>query len=382
MHLVINAIGVKHSGGAVVLLDFLQEALNHQAVTKVSVFCSPRSSRDFDLPDSGRCIELEQHTAESSYLYRMAWSQRVLPRLCAKLKADAFISLVGIGLGGSTPVRTTFIQQSLPFSREALLRLSPQQRLRFRVMRQLMKWSSREAHRVILQTNTMKRWVATDFDLPDSRLCVIQPGPRVPGDVASIAASAPMQMAATGMRLLYVGNDSGYKNLETLIAGMPELRARVPGVTLCLTLPSDHPANQVVGVECVGYLSDVRLWNAYNLADVLVMPSLVETVGLPMLEAMAVGTAVLAADRPYAREITQGAALFFDPLSTADFVDKAQMILSDELLRADMSRQGKQVVSRLEHLEPYKRMVAVAIGASESLSNCCSQDIERVGLSH
>jgi len=50
----------------------------------------------------------------------------------------------------------------------------------------------------------------------------------------------------------------------------------------------------------IGQLKTGSLRRVYELATVLVQPSLTETVGLPMLEAMSVGTPVLAADRPYA----------------------------------------------------------------------------------
>lgn len=361
MNLLVNAVGIKHSGGAVVLLDFLQEALHHSDIDKIYVFCSPRSVRNFDLPLSDKCIELEQAEAERSYLYRAFWSQLILPRITTKLQADAFICMVGIGQGGHSSLHTVFIQQSLPFNQEALQQLSGKEKFRFKVMKLLMKRSSRHAHRIIVQTSIMKDWVSSAFHLPKEKFVVVKPTPPYPVNTDNCEPLTKMLNTKPGSRLLYVGNDAAYKNLSTIFKGMTQLREASPETTLYLTLPDDHPANQLPGVECIGYLSGCKLWKAYELSDVLVMPSFIETVGLPMLEALSVGTAVLAANRPYTQEICGEVALLFDPMSASDFAKKAQYLLTNEEVRTNLSNKGMQMVAELRRQNPYKKMVDVVV---------------------
>ena len=163
------------------------------------------------------------------------------------------------------------------------------------------------------------------------------------------------------LRLLNVGSHSPHKNLSVLVNGMAQLRTLLPDATLFLTLPTDHPFNQIPGVECIGYLSGCRLWQAHEQSDVLVMASLVETVGLSMLEALSVGTPVLAAERPYAHDICGEAALFFDPLSASDFASQAYRLLTTTALQERITEQGKQLVAELKGRQPYKERVEIAI---------------------
>jgi glycosyltransferase involved in cell wall biosynthesis len=105
------------------------------------------------------------------------------------------------------------------------------------------------------------------------------------------------------------------------------------------------------------------LTEAYTLADLLIMPSLQETVGLPMLEAMNAGTPVLAADRPYAREICQDAASFFDPTDAGDLAFRIEALLADVSLRQALSRKGRDITLKRRTLEPYRKLLNVAAEA-------------------
>ena len=62
------------------------------------------------------------------------------------------------------------------------------------------------------------------------------------------------------------------------------------------------------------YLVDEQINLLYNAAQALVMPSVYETVSLPVMEAQAVGTPVICIDTGGMREITGGAALFVSQL--------------------------------------------------------------------
>jgi glycosyltransferase involved in cell wall biosynthesis len=101
-----------------------------------------------------------------------------------------------------------------------------------------------------------------------------------------------------------VGRLTRQKGQDVLVAGWPRVRDRVPDAELALvgSGPDREPlaARKVPGVRLVGQRRDVRDWLA--AADVVAVPSRWEGMPLVLLEAMAVGRSVVAADVPGARE--------------------------------------------------------------------------------
>ena len=313
-------MGVKHSGGATVLLDFLQAVLNDSRINRVSVFCTPQAKRRFILPETSKIRAYEQRLAENSYLYRVLWFEAILGRRCGQVGADVLLCMSGAGRTPSGLRHVTFIQQLLPFAAEFMRGATLTERTRMTVLKRLMRSSCRSAKRVIVQTPTMKSWVSEQFALPADRVSVVIPG--VTPLPAPVLSSARLLGEDSGPKLLYVGSDSAYKNVRTAITGLGLLRQAVPGAILYLTWPADHAMASQPAVVCLGHLSRDLLAKAYYEATLLVMPSLVETVGLPIIEAMSAGLPVLVADRPYAHDVAEDAACFFDPLSPQDFAER------------------------------------------------------------
>lgn len=86
--------------------------------------------------------------------------------------------------------------------------------------------------------------------------------------------------------------------------------------------------------QWLGYVPDEVLWRFYASATVFVYPSLYEGFGLPVLEAMASGTAVLSANSSSIPEVAGEACVLVDPYSVEQLADEWQSLLSGETRRA------------------------------------------------
>jgi len=92
----------------------------------------------------------------------------------------------------------------------------------------------------------------------------------------------------------------------------------------------------------LGAIREADLPALYSLADVFVFPSLVEGFGLPLLEAMACGTPVIASTTPAVSEAVGNAALMFDPHDPEQLAIALNRMLTDSALRTALIRQGKE----------------------------------------
>ena len=99
-----------------------------------------------------------------------------------------------------------------------------------------------------------------------------------------------------------------------------------------------HTAGVAENVRGLGSVSAGELDGLYALASCVVLPTLYEGFGLPVLEAMARGVPVACSDLPVLHEVAGSAALYFNPRVPAEIAEKVNRMLTDaglvETLRA------------------------------------------------
>ncbi|MBV8859711.1 MAG: glycosyltransferase family 4 protein [Acidobacteria bacterium] len=155
-----------------------------------------------------------------------------------------------------------------------------------------------------------------------------------------------------GEFLLAVGTIEPRKNLLTLLRAFEEvLRAR-PSSNLRLVVAGGRgwlsgPLFELLEkspfkgrVVLTGYVSDEQLRALYAACALFVYPSLYEGFGLPPLEAMSCGAAVVAGDTPAVAEVTAFAARLFDPLDVDGLTRILLELLDHEPARRALSEAG------------------------------------------
>jgi glycosyltransferase involved in cell wall biosynthesis len=78
----------------------------------------------------------------------------------------------------------------------------------------------------------------------------------------------------------------------------------------------------------------------YKVADVFALPSLCESFGLPIIEAMAAGVPVLTTNVTSIPEVAGDAALLLPPTDVAAWTEALRRVLTEEALRGDLRARG------------------------------------------
>ena len=117
-------------------------------------------------------------------------------------------------------------------------------------------------------------------------------------------------------------------------------------------------------IHRVGYIDYTDLPGIYQGAAMLWFPSFTEGFGLPIVEAMAVGTPVITSHTSVMPEIAGDAALYVDPYQPEEIARQTEKILSDPHLRKDLIAKGEKNALRFNWMdsvtnliEIYKRLV-------------------------
>lgn len=95
-------------------------------------------------------------------------------------------------------------------------------------------------------------------------------------------------------------------------------------------------------IRFLGFVTDDDLLQLYNACDLFAFPSFYEGFGLPVLEAMACGRAVVCSNTSSLPEVADSAALLVDPYAVEEIMQAMADLLLDAELRARMERLGQQ----------------------------------------
>ena len=153
--------------------------------------------------------------------------------------------------------------------------------------------------------------------------------------------------------ILCVGATYPYKNLDRLILAFARLRKRLKSHHVLLLIGGEggvtrkalgdiaRQAGVETSVVCAGSRPYEEVIAAYNLADMMVMPTLYETFGHPVLEAMACGCPVVTSNSGSVAEVAGDAAELVDPLEIESIEAGMYRLLTDGVRRAVLVERGR-----------------------------------------
>ncbi len=249
---------------------------------------------------------------------------------------------------------------------------------RRRVLAFVVKQSALRAKRVITISKFAQREIAETFHLPDGRVVVtyLAPHPRA-GSGAAIDGAPVQALLRLRVQPPYVMAFSGrspHKNISRLVSAFARAREQ-HNLPHQLVVVGHHPPDWTNISETpmvrdniivfTGYLDDCVVETVLSGAQVLVFPSVYEGFGLPVLEAMRAGVAVVCSNQASLPEVAGSAAVFFNPYSVEEMARAiAEVALSPEL-RDELKRKGHENLKRFSWeatargtLEVYRGAVA------------------------
>jgi glycosyltransferase involved in cell wall biosynthesis len=235
--------------------------------------------------------------------------------------------------------------------------LSPANRLATSL---LVSLAARRSHRIIAVSSAGADEIVSGLRIARARVDVVPNGVRLPpAGAAPVATTLSDELLARlqpdGRPLaLAVATNLPHKNLAALIDA------------LALIEPAQRPLLAIAGhgtddgrlhtqaiaasvsedVRLLGHCSTAELDALYTLSACLVLPTLHEGFGLPVLEAMARSLPVACSDIPALREVGSSAALYFDPRSPAQIAAAITELIADSGLAGRLRELGRVQAAR------------------------------------
>ena len=258
-------------------------------------------------------------------------------------------------------------------------------------LRTFVPLSLRRADRVIALSNASKEYIVRRFKLPESRVRVIYHGVRfrglaTAGSVGESSAKGSAWEIADSGYILFVSAFYPYKNLDRLIQAFARLKPEYPHKLVLIGSETDFVTYESIrelarkhGLEndiaILGHVPDSELPTYYQNASLMVMPSLEETFGLSVLEAMAFGCPVVTSNMGSMREVGGDAVVLADPYSVESIAEAMARVLSDPVLSRKLAVAGQARAKEFTTERFTESMLEVINSLDETRQNA-EEDVE------
>ena len=170
--------------------------------------------------------------------------------------------------------------------------------------------------------------------------------------------------------IVHLGASDPRKNTERVLHAFAALKARASGEHQ-LVVAGLSPAAQIAfakvadalavrnDVRLLGFVAEDELVSLYNMAEMVVYPSLYEGFGLPVLEAMACGAPVITSNSSSIPEIAGDAALLVDPTDGEALAQAMIRLAGDEPLRRSLIARGTTQIAKFSWQRAARETLAV-----------------------
>jgi glycosyltransferase involved in cell wall biosynthesis len=357
-NIALNALSARGGGGVSAFINLFAALDKIDKVNNYTVYVSAKQNEIITaIPDSFKKVSIDYLI--SNPFVRILWEQIVFPLYLLINRTDILYSVGNITSILAPCKVVLFIENANPYSL-VNIKWSIKETLRHKFLKWLGWVSAKRANKVRFPSNNAKGLLRKMLNLPENKCITIYHG--CDGNAFTDYPNMYRNDVLTlGNYILTVAEIAPHKNLHTLIEGFA-----------VLIKDYNYHGNLlfVGGIVCENYYSKLKALIArlklserivfeggvkhkeiglyYGGADVFVLPSVEETFGIPVIEAMGFGVPVAVSDGallnedyfiPF-REICGDASNYFDPFDPNSIAKSIYIIISNSARREQLIFKG------------------------------------------
>ncbi|MCA9916308.1 MAG: glycosyltransferase family 4 protein [Anaerolineales bacterium] len=239
-------------------------------------------------------------------------------------------------------------------------------------LNQVVPWSIGRATHILADSEATRQDLLTIWQVPPEKVTVLYSGVherfRPVVDVGLVTAVRQKYYLQQFPYILSVGTLQPRKNYQMLIRAFAPLANKLShhlvisggkGWLYDEMLAEVERQGLTGRVHFIGFVDDADLPTLYSAADLFVFPSLYEGFGLPLLEAMGCGTAVLTSNSSSLPEVAGDAAHQLAPTDQLAWTDAMHQLLTNHDLRAQMAQAGLAQARQFSWQQSAEQLLAI-----------------------
>ncbi len=379
--ILINAIAIKEGGGAVVFFKTFNEMSRLSENIHWTIIIDERLREK--IKTNNNITILVYPWIKKSSVHLLYWNELILPKLIKRMKIDLFYSVINtLPLRRLACTEVLCILQAGYFSEEftALNRHyngSIKSKIGWWVRRQWTLLSLKKAEKIISPTKSLSEVITKQLSLPPKKIQVVLPGSGLALGYSAQKRSYPK----SSWRIGYITKYGVQKNFYVLFKAAQALKKNGVHFKLVLTLNESHAQFDIVRqlidscelhsvIENHGEIADGEIQALYNTLDLFIFPSLCESIGFSLLEAMHYGLPVIASDIASNRELLGDNGIFFQRHHSHELKEKMLLLIENEKYYSEMSVFSIQQSQKYCWSQSAKETIKILSDAAGRCAGC------------
>lgn len=300
------------SGGATSVLNYFYEQHKKDKSNHYYYLLST-----YELKNADNITVINEPMVKKSWLHRIVFDYIGTRKYIKEYEIEQIISLQNIVIPGFKGEQTVYMHNALPFSEYRFsLREDPKLWIYQNIIGQMIKKSILKADKVIVQADWLKYEIERQIPKSQGKIEVSFPKVEILDDFKYQQQKKKV--------FFYPANGSRFKNHELIYEACCLLKQQGIGeYEVVLTLQGDESKNikrlfemtlkENMNFKWMGMMTREEVFHWYGLS-ILIFPSYIETIGLPIYEAMSIGAPILLADCLYSKSVAKDydAVQYFD----------------------------------------------------------------------
>ncbi len=306
----VNATATTTGGGLIILQQFLETLPIQDTDNVYYVFCAADAVNNYN----GSNIKIINNIYKRKWIGRILWDNFGIEKWMknCRVKPDLIVSFQNTGVRlGRRIKQIIYYHQSIPMYEYQWSLIKKQER-KLWIYKNIYPWFVKKHFYaddvLVVQSSWMKEASSKVLDIPLDRIRIIKPTIQLYGH---IKASPKRKSERESFNIFYPASGVAFKNhkiiYDALIIIANTRKELFKNIKFYITLENDEKLHQYnselnENIIFLGQLEYSKLLEFYPQMDLMVFPSYLETVGLPLLEAAYFGLEIIASDLPYAME--------------------------------------------------------------------------------
>lgn len=370
------AHGCRRGGGLFGTLNLLRAFKNVVQEEQFLLICSAGCGyEELELPSGS-----DLHVYKGSHSpFERYWFERVmLPKIVGRYNPDVIFGAGNIGLTNPGVPQALFIHMPyLLYDKEYYRDIHWRLRLRIAALKSQIKKSLPATNLIFCQTPVVRRRFSERFCYPESHINILRwPAPAEIRPTTRLEVPSVFDKSSSNFYILLLTRYMTHRNPSVLIPLCEhygeEIRAKkIKFITTVEAQDGPRAGKFLKGISKhhledviinVGCLSREDVSRYFSNSHVLWLPTTLETLGLPFLEAMTMGVPILVPDLDFAHYVCGDAAIFHDPWKIESMFNKIMLLRENACIREELIGKGKaELDNRTKFAENWEEVAANVI---------------------